>query len=315
MEETGDHGPQPLIRKMGLWAGRVARWIMPRRGSWQSALYEAADLVLPNSNAEAQAIMRQFRLGAQRIHVVPHGVDPRLAEADPELFAGQFGVRDFVLYSGAIEPGNHQLGFLWAMSSLDVPVIVHGDARPGCSWYLDQCRRAAGGHVQFVPQLGMDDPLLASAYTACGCLVVSGSAGAAERIALAAGVSGSPLVLFEGGRGNEYFGHQAVYVQPDDVAGMRRGVLTALARKRSASLAEHVRTYFSWQAVAKVTREAYAKVLLPFTRRPGGETIGAGRSQYGVGSNTHDADRLRQDQSRSRPHGPRGNARSPRGPG
>ncbi len=82
---------------------------------------------------------------------------------------------------------------------------------------------------------------------------------AGVRTALKAGASGTPLVLFDGGCGSEYFGQQAVYVRPDDVAGIRRGVLAALDRKRSQSLADHVCTYFSWQAVSRTLRAAYGR--------------------------------------------------------
>ena len=97
----------------------------------------------------------------------------------------------------------------------------------------------------------LDHRLAASAFAACSCLVVGGGVPAPERIALKAGVVGTPLVLFEGGCGSEYFGQQAVYVRPDDVADIRRGVLASLDRKQSKSLAEHVCTYFSWRAVAQ----------------------------------------------------------------
>ena len=70
------------------------------------------------------------------------------------------------------------------------------------------------------------------------------------------------LVLFEGGCGSEYFGQQAVYIRPDDVAGIRRGVQAALDRKRSKNLAEHVCTYFSWKAVARALRDAYGQVVI-----------------------------------------------------
>ena len=250
-----------LARKVTAWAGYVGRSIYPRWPSRQRRLYQSVDLLLPNFNAEAQQIIRQFQIPADRMHVVPHGADLRFAMAAPEPFVERFGIRDFVLYAGPIEPRNHQLGFLWAMREEDLPVVILGDAVPGCQWYEAECRRVAGTRVQFVPQIAHEDPLLASSYAACTCLVVAGGSGAPQQIALEAGMSGTPLVLFENGSVSEYFGHQAVYVKPDDVQGIRRGVVTAIARKRSESLAEHVRTYFSWNAAAKATREAYAKVL------------------------------------------------------
>ena len=250
-----------LARKVTAWAGCVGRSVCPRWPSWQRRLYQSVDLLLPNFNAEAQQIMRRFGIPADRMHVVPHGADLRFAMAASEPFVERFGIWDFVLYAGPIEPRNHQLGFLWAMREEDFPVVILGDAVPGYPWYEAECRRVAGPRVQFVPQIAHEDPLLASAYAACRCLVVAGGSGVPQQIALEGGMSGTPLVLFENGTVSEYFGHQAVYVKPDDVQGIRRGVVTAVTRKRSESLAEHVRTYFSWNAAAKATREAYGKVL------------------------------------------------------
>jgi glycosyltransferase involved in cell wall biosynthesis len=193
------------------------------------------------------------------MRVVPLGVDPKLAAADPRAFQRRVDERHFVLYYGAIEPKNQQLGFLWAMKNTDVPLVILGDTTPGSEWYLEECRRVGGARAQFVSRESLGDSLVASAWTACSCLVVGSGEAAAERVALKAGASGTPLVLFDGGCGSEYFGQQAFYVRPDDTADIRRGVLSALDRGRSKSLAEHVRTYFSWNAVARAMRAAYGQ--------------------------------------------------------
>ncbi len=81
------------------------------------------------------------------MRIVPHGVDPRLAAADPRPFHQKAGMRDFVLYAGAIEPKNQQLGFLWAMKNTDVHLVLLGDVAPGCQWYMEECERVGGAHV------------------------------------------------------------------------------------------------------------------------------------------------------------------------
>jgi glycosyltransferase involved in cell wall biosynthesis len=254
-------GRQPLRRKVTAWAGYVGRSVCPRWPSRRRQLYRTVDLLLPNSHAEAQQLIRKFQVPSQRVHVVPQGADPRLASADPEPFAARVGSRHFVLYVGSIEPRNNQLGFLLAMRGEDVTIVFLGDPVADCQWYEAECRHTAGPQVHFVAGTAAGDPLRASALAACGCLVVASGVEAPERIALEGGMSGAPLVLFQESPADEYFGHQAIYVEADDLRAVRYGVLAALARKRSASLAEHVRTYFSWSAVAKATREAYGKVL------------------------------------------------------
>jgi len=252
---------QPLRRKVSAWAGYVGRSVCPRWPSRRRRLYHSVDLLLPSSQAEAQQLIRQFQVPGDKVHVVPQGADPRLASADPELFAARVGCRDFVLYVGSIEPRNNQLGFLLAMRGEDVSIVFLGDPVAACPWYEAECRRTAGPWVHFVAGAAPGDPLRASALAACGCLVVASGIEAPERIALEGAMSGTPLVLFQESPADEYFGRQAIYVEAEDLRAVRYGVLAALAHTRSASLAEHVRTYFSWTAVAKATREAYVKVL------------------------------------------------------
>ena len=173
---------------------------------------------------------------------MPGAADPQFAAADPEPFAQLVGAR-FVLYLGDLEPRTNQLGFLWAMRDVDVPVVVLGDVAPHSRGTWKQCRRAAGPRVQFVQAVRRDDPLLASAYAACGCLVLGSWQEPSCWAALEAGMSGTPLVLPEGGCAGEYFGRQAFYVKPNDLPGIRRAVLAALARGRS----------HAWPAMCKPT--------------------------------------------------------------
>ncbi|NQT12265.1 MAG: glycosyltransferase [Planctomycetes bacterium] len=229
--------------------------------SWRRKLYHAVDLLLPNSNAEADQLVRHLQAPTDRIHVTPNGADERMARADPAPFVKRFGTRDFLLSAGRIEPRKNQLGLLRAMQGTKVPIVVLGDAVPGYEWYARNCRRAAGSNVRFVGRLDHDDPLLSSAYAACGCLVLASWYETPGLVALEAGMSGVPLVLPEGGCAREYFGDKAGYVRPNDLAGIRREVLRALCRGRSPGLAQHVRDNFSWAAAAQATLAGYRKVI------------------------------------------------------
>lgn len=253
--------PRPLLGRLAARARFMARAACPRLPSWRRRLYHAVDLLLPNSNAEAEQLVRYFGIPSRRIHIVPNGADERFAAAGAEPFSRLVGTRGFVLYAGRIEPRKNQLGFLKAMQGTDVPIVVLGDVVAGYEGYLAECRRVAGDRVRFVPRIDYDDPLLASAYAACGCLVLASWFETPGLAALEAGMSGTPLVLPEGGCAREYFGPLAAYVRPHDLPGIRRAVLTALKRDRDETLAELVRNNFSWNVAAQATREAYERVL------------------------------------------------------
>jgi glycosyltransferase involved in cell wall biosynthesis len=253
--------PRPLWAQLAASGRFLARAAWPNLPSWRRRLYHAADLLLPNSYAEAGQLQRYFGVPPEKIHVVPNGADERFALARPQAFARLVGGRDFVLYAGRIEPRKNQLNFLRAMKDSGVPIVVLGDVVPGHEAYRDACRHEAGENVKFISGIGHDDPLLPTAYAACGCLVLASWFETPGLVALEAAMQGVPLVLPSRGCAREYFGAWADYVSPDDLRGIRRATLAALGQPRSAELARMVRRRYTWQAAAQATREAYEKLV------------------------------------------------------
>ncbi|MCA9101700.1 MAG: glycosyltransferase family 4 protein [Planctomycetales bacterium] len=246
-------------------ASRVARWWLRRlsghRGSWRRRLYHSVDALLPNSMAEASQLAELFGVPWQRLHVVPNAADGRFANADPQAFVARYGVRDFVLCAGRIEPRKNQAALLRALADTDVPVVILGAAVPGQESYYRECRRQANGRVTFIDRLEHDDPLLAAALAAARCLVLCSWFETPGLVALEAALSGTPLVLTRRGSASEYFGPLARYVDPANEAEIRSAVTAAYDRPQSAALAELVRTQYSWQVTAQATRNVYDKIL------------------------------------------------------
>jgi len=253
--------PRWLPGRLRAAAGFVVRAGCPRLPSWRRRLYQSVDLALPNSNAEAEQLVRYFGLPYERIHVVPNGAQVRFADADPQPFAELVGALGFVLCVGRIEPRKNQLGLLKAMRRTNVPIVILGDVVPGCESYARACREIAGPEVRFVGRFDHHDPMLESAYAACGCLVMPSWYETPGLAALEAAMTGTPLVLPEGGSAREYFGDDAAYVKPGRHRAIRHAVFAAILRGRSSNLAERVQRTFSQLAVARATLQAYERVL------------------------------------------------------
>jgi glycosyltransferase involved in cell wall biosynthesis len=253
--------PRSLPARLAAVAGFVARAGCPRLPSWRRRLYQAVDLALPNSNAEAEQLVRYFGLPYERIHVVPNGAEVRFADADPGPFAKLVGAPGFVLCAGRIEPRKNQLGLLKAMRGTSVPIVILGDVVPGCESYARACREIAGPAVRFVARFDHQDPMLASAYAACGCLVMPSWFETPGLAALEAAMTGTPLVLPHGGAAREYFADDAEYVKPGHHRAIRHAVFAAILQGRSAELAQRARRTFSQLAVAKATCQAYERVI------------------------------------------------------
>lgn len=257
-------------------AGFVARSMPWRWPDWRSRLYRSVDLLMPNSQAEAWQLQCLFGVAAERMTVVPNAADPGMATAPAELFERHYGLRDFVLYAGRLEPRKNVHGLLRALRDTNLPLVVLGDAVPGKRRYAERLRALAGRQVTFLPRIEHGHPLLASAYAACRCLVLSSWFETPGLVALEAAMSGTPLVLTLRGSAREYFGPLARYVRPDDLAGIRRAVCEAFHQPRSARLAEHVRSFFTWDRAAAVTIDGYRRALRLAGRHAVRVTQGAG---------------------------------------
>lgn len=109
--------------------------VLPRRigipldsyASLQRQFLHLVDVVLASSKSEARYLRAVFGVDEKRLRVVPVGVSSRFALADPSLFVGRFGLRDFVLCVGRIEPRKNQLRLVKAMAGLGIPTVFIGD--------------------------------------------------------------------------------------------------------------------------------------------------------------------------------------------
>ncbi len=252
---------RPFPRRLLACANHLLRGVYPSIPSWRRVLYHGVDLLLPNSQAEANQLQRLFGVEQAKIRVVRNGADPKFSAATSAAFVSRFGIREFVLCAGRIEPRKNQLALLRAMQGSDVPLIVLGDVVPGHEDYYAACRGLANGNTIFLDAFKPSDPLLASAYAASSCLAVVSWFETPGLVALEAGMLGKPLVLTDRGSAKEYFGALASYVSPGDIRGIRRAVVAAVVQSPNVELTRHVTDHFSWQSIAGETSRAYAKLL------------------------------------------------------
>lgn len=236
------------------------KWVAPGWPSWRRALLDAADVVLPNSEAEARQLIRLFGVGPARIRVVPNGVQSTFTHASPALFRSEHGTGDFVLYVGRIEPRKNVLGLVRAVASASLPMVAIGAAPPGRERYAESCRREGDGFVRWIDALDHDDPMLASAYAAARVFALPSWFETPGLSALEAALAGCAVVVTPFGCTREYFGERVEYARPDRPAQIVRAIVRAWESGADARLASHVGTRFLWSDVAQRTAEVYDQI-------------------------------------------------------
>lgn len=255
----------------------LTRWVYinwqrlksPTKKQWrlQRRLLQRAIRVLPNSQSEADLLQWVFALPGSfqgRVSVVPNGIDTDLYGEVPgpsQAFLQKYGIRDFVLEVGMINPVKNQLGLIEATFDLPVPLVFLGQIHPAFKEYGDACqiRARERGRVIFIDRLPHNE--LPGIYALAAVHVLPSWRETPGLVSLEAAAAGCRIVSTSIGSAKDYFGNLAWYCQPDDLSSIRKAVESALQAPVPSQLRQRVLAEFNWRRAGEVTISAYQNVL------------------------------------------------------
>lgn len=240
-----------------------------RGSAWQTQrrLLLAADVILPNAYAEAQVLVRDFRLPRswlRRIKIVPNAIDGALFAnkvEPPDGFLDSVGGPGYVLEVGRVSPEKNNLRLLQALWDVDIPIVFVGQPSPYHADYVAECREAGRtrGKVHFVDHLSHD--LLPGIYQAAAVHALPSWRETPGLASLEAAAAGCRIVSTCIGSAREYFGDDARYCHPADVKSIRSAVLEALNSTPSSGLRQRMLENYTWEKAVEATLNAYRSVL------------------------------------------------------
>lgn len=229
--------------------------------SVKSTICRAADLVLPNTRAEAELVEHGLGISPQRICVVPNGVDPRFSDGTPDLFHQKYGIKNFILFAGdAGAPRKNIWRLLKAFEEIDMDLVIIGSF--GDTEYGDECKKLAGlnERVLLIDTLDHDDPLLASAFAAADTFILPSQFETPGIAAMEASLAGCKIVITQVGGTSETFGDDATYLNPNSIHSIRKAVDASSQKPKSDVLRIRLSEHYTWEKVAERTIEAYRKI-------------------------------------------------------
>ena len=240
----------------------AAKVFFPSFPSSRRQLLLASDLIFPNSEIEEKQISRLFAVPRVKMKVLPNGVDRSFLDADPELFYATHGREPFVLGVGRIEPRKNQLNLIRAVKKIKKQrLVLIGSPVSGSEDYFRQCQEEGSHSTLFLPTLKHDDPLLKSAYAACGLFVLQGWFETPGLVAMEAALAGATVVATSGGSTREYFKDDVDYLDPSSVEDMRQVILKGMSAPKQGRLKEHILQNYTWDRIAKQAAGYYREVL------------------------------------------------------
>ena len=245
----------PLVISSSLWITPETAHLYPVDEI--RAQLGLADVIVTNSDIEADLLADVLALPRERFMTVMNGFDPRFAEPhDTALFRNAFAIEGpFILNVGNIEPRKNQLELVRALRGHPLPLVLLGHQRDQA--YAAQVLAEGGPQLRYVGSLDHADGRLASAFAACSVFALPSTLETPGLAALEAAAVGAPVVVTSEGPTRDYFGIHARYVDPHDARDIRRGIDEALAAGRKPDLKAHVTPRFSWPEVTADLVEAY----------------------------------------------------------
>jgi len=230
--------------------------------SIKAQVCKAANLVLPNTQDEADLLIDGFGINKESVKVVPNGVDLRFENASPQLFHNKYNLSDFVLFVGDASAERKNLySLLKQYQTEDPPLVIIGELDD--SDYSESCRQmiSENEHIHYLGPVDHDDPLLESAYAVAQVFTLPSQFETPGIAALEAALAGCNIAITEVGGTREYFGEFADYINPENVSSIMPAIRAAYSKTKTDSLKNRVKENYSWAAVARKTEEAYRSVL------------------------------------------------------
>jgi glycosyltransferase involved in cell wall biosynthesis len=212
---------------------------------------------------ETEAALLRSVFGHDRVSVTRFGSSIKDLSAPASLFEQAFGVRDFVLCVGRVEPRKNQLMLLHALEEIDLPVVFADGGFTYQPDYLEVCRMySRKGPTIYTGRLS--DELLVSAYRACRLHCLPSWYELPGLVSLEAAQYGCNVAASSWGCLPDYLGSSCVWCSPEDPESVRSAVLKGYEQPRDGRAAEIAQS-FTWDRFGQETVGRYEQVLQEHT--------------------------------------------------
>ena len=249
----------PVFISPNLWVTEETKNNYPF-GQIQSHL-NMADRVVCNSESECNLLSKVFEVPMEKFICVYNGVEELFFESvDPKIFRDYYQILSpFILNVANIEPRKNQLNLVRAIKKFPgYKLVIMGGIRDQA--YADKVISEGGSQLIIIERQEHGSEMQRSAYAACDLFALPSTLETPGLAALEAGACGAPILITQEGCTQEYFGHFAVYVDPNSLASIEGGIRSAFS-KSSPELRDLIKERFTWKKVLQPLIQDYKNKL------------------------------------------------------
>jgi glycosyltransferase involved in cell wall biosynthesis len=212
-----------------------------------------------------RTLLRGIGADVSRSTIVRNPVDVgQWSSADREMFQNAYGVSDYVLCVGRLEPRKNQITLLHSLRNTEIPIVLIGHSPD--PEYRKLLRSVAGPHATFIDRLPPNSSMLASAFAGARVFCLPSWSEGAPLAALEASAAGCNMVLSDRSSEREYFADRARYCDPGSPEQLATIIQEAYEKPFTAEqkydLSQWVASQFSWEKHVAETAAVYEKVAV-----------------------------------------------------
>lgn len=216
-------------------------------------LYRNADALLPNSDSEWQRLQKTYGKTAAICQKVVNAIEI-LPDIQPDdTFCNA------IICVGRIERRKNQLQLIKAVNGLDIPCYIIGKPAINDLEYYYACKKEGAAHVYFIDNLPQAE--VYAIMKAAKVHVLPSWFETTGLVSLEAAYYGCNIVISDKGDQKEYFGENAFYCNPGDVASIQQAIVKAYKAPFNEKFKEHIAKHYQWSETAKQTRQVYKDLL------------------------------------------------------
>ncbi len=240
---------------------RVLSALTPLTTTWKlrALTLRGADRVVCMTDHEAELVRSRFGVQDAAIVRIPASVPTHFYEATRDRFVEKYGIRDFVLCVGRIEPRKNTLAVVRAARRAGVRVVLIGAIDRSHAEYAAAVDRElrADDQILHIPRIANSDPLLGSAFAAARAHVLASFHEQLGFVNLEAALAGTRVITSDVPGVREYLGDFAILVDPENVDDIARAIERAADLPRDEAYRRRILERYGTPVVAKKLMDLY----------------------------------------------------------
>ncbi len=222
----------------------------------QQEILNYSDMILTSGKTESELLIEKFSIKVP-IQEISYGFNSAFKNAKGNLFTQKYGLKDFVLCVGRVEPRKNQCTLIEVFRKLPhLKLVLIGDFHD-----LDLVsvyKNYAASNVYFFNRLPFEE--LVSAFGAARLHVLPSWYELPGLVSLEAAAAGCRIVSTSWGTAKDYFGDRIHYCEPDQPESIKRAILESFDSDSPKELCEYVNETFSWEKTAQQILDCYSRL-------------------------------------------------------